>query len=111
MLVSYEQMKKDLHSIISQVAQFLNIDTIKNKELFDNVEKYGSFDYVGRCFTLIMTTLIEQYEVRLSDLNSAQSQHMNDRPSYVNNEQSQRLDMITTEKTRDMPSGVTAFGQ
>lgn len=50
LIISYEQMKHDIRSVIRRLAQFLNINLIKQDELLQRVVDFSSFEYMKKNF-------------------------------------------------------------
>jgi hypothetical protein len=116
-LTSYEEMKHDLRVVIRRLAQFLNIEL--NENLLERVITYSSFDYMKEHFHKAYST---QARIALADESSTLARPISKgnlekfdkfelvRKGIVGNwsavmseEQSQHLDKIFVEKTKDMP--------
>ena len=102
-------MKQDLRSIIQKVAQFLDIDLIKENQLLDRDETYASFDYMKKNFDSSRNAFLAQHgQASDHSMRFIRKGIVGDWSSWMTDEQRQRLDAITIEKTRDMP-GLEAF--
>jgi hypothetical protein len=111
LLVSYEQMKQDLPGVIQKVAQFLNIDLTNENQLIDRVETYASFDYMKKNFDASQNAFLAQHgKTSGSSMHFIRKGIVGDWSSCMTDEQCQRLDAITIEKTNDM-TGLETFWQ
>ncbi|CAF1080461.1 unnamed protein product [Rotaria sp. Silwood1] len=109
LLISYEQMKNDLRSVIDKVAQFLNIDMRDKNQLIDRIEKHSSFEYMKENFDSSRHCfLMKQGQQSEDSITFIRKGIVGDWSSFMNDEQSQQLDRITAEKTRHM-LGLSSF--
>ncbi|CAF2840133.1 unnamed protein product [Rotaria sp. Silwood2] len=116
-LTSYEEMTRDLPSVIRKVAQFMNIEL--NDKLLEHIATYSSFSYMKERFHKAYSA---QARVALADealdapwpidkTNLQRCDHCiivregftGNWSSTMSDEQSKRLDKIFVEKTADMP--------
>jgi hypothetical protein len=103
LLISYEQMKKDIHGIILKVAQFLDIDLTNNENLLNQVKEYSSFDYMKKNFDSSLNDAFTQRgQPRKDSMKFIRKGLVGDWKSLMTEEQSQRLDAIIAEKTQHM---------
>ncbi len=111
LLVSYEQMKENLPTVIRKVAQFLDVDLTNDNQLLDRVETYASFDYMKKNFDSSRNTFLAQHgQATDHSMHFIRKGIVGDWSSYMTDEQSQRLDAITIDKTHHM-LGLEAFWQ
>lgn len=109
LLVSYEQMKQDLRAVIQKVARFLDIDLTNNNELLDRVATYASFDYMKKNYDSSQNTYYAEHGPAFEKpMHFIRKGIVGDWSSFMTDEQGQRFDIITAEKTRDM-LGLEAF--
>lgn len=103
LLISYEQMTNDLRGVIEKVARFLNIDLTADPQLLDRVETYASFDYMKKNYDASRNAYLAQHgPPSEKPINFVRKGIVGDWSSNMTDEQSERLDKIISEKTRDM---------
>ncbi|CAF2952070.1 unnamed protein product [Rotaria sp. Silwood2] len=116
LFTSYEEMKRDLSSVVRKVAQFMNIELTNN--LLERISIFSSFNYMKERFnkaysaqariSLANETLDAPWPLSRSHLQRCDRfQHVREGvvgnwSSTMNEKQSQRLDKVFAEKTRDM---------
>jgi hypothetical protein len=116
-LISYEEMKHDLPTVIRRLAQFLNIEL--NNTLLERVVTYSSFGYMKERYdkaylAQARTTLADELSTLPRPISKKHLENsdkcelvrkgtVGSWTSEMSEEQSQRLDKIFVEKTKDMP--------
>jgi hypothetical protein len=96
LIVLYEDMKKDIRSVINRLASFLNIEM--NEKLLESIVTVSSFDYMKKA----------RYNEKIVPAHSVATFKflrkgiVGDWQKVLSNEQSRLLDARFNEKTRDI---------
>ncbi|CAF2942224.1 unnamed protein product [Rotaria sp. Silwood2] len=107
LIISYEQMKRDIHCVIRKVAQFLNIELNAQDELLDRVVATSSFEYMKKNFDKARNDFYAHAtndpKIPRVPLAFVQTGNIGGGKSYMSDEQKQQFDKVLAEKMRDMP--------
>jgi len=102
-------MNQDLRRIIHQVAQFIDIDLTKNEKLFDQVERYSSFDYMKKNYDSSLDDIFAQHGYALKhSMKFIREGLVVDWRSVMTDEKSHRFDAVSVEETRHI-KGLDTF--
>ncbi|CAF0912543.1 unnamed protein product [Adineta steineri] len=107
LIISHEQMQRDIRCVIQRIAQFLNINLIDQDGLLDRVLTFSSYEYMKRNFDKVRKnystrTMDNAITVGVSSTN-VRNGAVSDRKSCMSDEQSQRFDKDMVDKMQDMP--------
>jgi len=97
LLILYEDMKKDIRSVINRVATFLDIEI--NEKLLERIVTVSSFDYLKQ--TGYNEKIARAHTV--ATFKFLRKGIVGDWRTVLSNEQSRRLDARFREKTRNIP--------
>jgi hypothetical protein len=105
LIILYEDMKKDIRSVINRIATFLNIEI--NEKLLERVVTVSSFDYMKR----------EGYNEKIVPAHTVATFKflrkgiVGDWRRVLSNEQSRLLDARFREKTKNIPELSTLWNE
>jgi hypothetical protein len=97
LLILYEDMKKDIRSVINRVANFLDIEI--NEKLLERIVTVSSFDYLKQ--TGYNEKIARAHTV--ATFKFLRKGIVGDWRTVLSNEQSHLLDVRFREKTRNIP--------
>ena len=107
LIVSYEQMKRDIRRVIRQVAQFLNINLLNQDELLDQVATFSSFEYMKKNFDAARnkhtTKIMNDGIPKGLPLTYVRNGNVGEWKTYMTVEQNEQFEKYSAEKLRDMP--------
>jgi hypothetical protein len=107
LIISYEQMKRDIHSVIRRVAEFININLNNQGELLDRVVTFSSFEYMKNNFDKARnnygTQIMDDTITPKIQLTLVRKGTVGDWKSCMSDEQNEQFDKEIAEKMRDMP--------
>jgi hypothetical protein len=103
LLIAYEEMKKDLHSVVRKVASLLNVEL--SKELLDKVTTFSSFSYMKENFDVKRKASEANIPYSVPELRndrvSVRKGIVGDWKTMISEGQRRRIDDRFIEKTRD----------
>ncbi|UJR13096.1 hypothetical protein I4U23_000120 [Adineta vaga] len=104
LIISFEQMKKDLRNIIQQIGKFLHIELTDN--VIEKILYHSSFNYMKENYDNARNEYFAKHPEHPNAENHpmtlVRKGHHGQWKTEMNNEQIQKLNEIIHEKTKDM---------